>query len=149
MPSSDRCIRLLQCAAAALLVLLLPAAASAQSPADTALYTVNNTTTLSVVTNRTTGTTAAIATLSFTTSALARDPATKRIYYMSTNAATPVGRVAYYDPKTGTNTVINAVGSGGDNIVKMTFNGGLIYGIGDVAHGSILYTIDPNSGVYT
>src|ERR1700730_17223291 len=98
-------------ALAAGLVLLAPARVRAQFPADTALYTVNNSTTLSVVTNRTTGTTAAIATLSFATSALARDPVTRRIYYMATNAATPVGRVAYYDPATGTNTIINNVGS--------------------------------------
>lgn len=139
----------LRVVAVIVVALLWPARAQAQL-ADTALYTVNNTTTLSVVTNRTTGTTAALATLSFSTSALARDPVTKRIFYLATNAATPVGRVAYYDPKTGTNTIINATGSpGGDNIVKLTFYSGQLYGIGDVAHGSLLYTIDPTSGVYT
>jgi uncharacterized repeat protein (TIGR01451 family) len=131
-----------------LLALHAPSA-RAQSAADTALYVVNNTTTLSVMTSRTTGTLATVGTLAFATSALARDPVTKRIYYIATNAATPVGRVAYYDPATGTNTIINNVGTAGDNPVRMTFGGGLIYAIGDVAHGSLLYTIDPNTGVYT
>ena len=128
---------------------LTPHVVRAQSAADTALYVVYNTTTLSVMTNRTTGTLATVGTLAFATSALARDPVTKRIYYIATNAATPVGRVAYYDPATGTNTIINSVGTAGDNPVRMTFNAGLIYAIGDVAHGSLLYTIDPTTGVYT
>ncbi len=132
-----------------ILTLAAPETARAQYPADTVLYTVNNTTTLSLVTNRNTGATATVGTLAFSTSALARDPATKRIYYLATNAATPVGRVAYYDPATGTNTIINSVGSSGDNPVRMTFNNGLIYAIGDVAHGSLLYTIDPATGAYT
>jgi uncharacterized repeat protein (TIGR01451 family) len=132
-----------------LLAIALPRDSAHAQLADTALYVVNNTTTLSVLTNRTTGATATVATLAFATSALARDAATKRIYYIATNAATPVGRVAYYDPATGTNTIINSVGTAGDNPVRMTFNGGLIYAIGDVAHGSLLYTINPLTGAYT
>ena len=57
--------------------------------------------------------------------------------------------MAYYDPATGVNTTINAIGSGGDNVVKLTYNAGLLYAIGDVAHGSILYTINPGTGAYT
>jgi uncharacterized repeat protein (TIGR01451 family) len=134
--------------AAALLLVARPDAGRAQA-ADTVLYVVNNTTTLSLVTNRTTGATATVATLAFATSALARDPATKRIYYLSTNAATPLGRVAYYDPATGTNTILNSVGSAGDNVVKLTFNAGVLYAIGDSTHGSQLYTISPTTGAYT
>ncbi len=126
-----------------------PSTAHAQSPADTVLYVVNNTTTLSVVTNRATGATATVATLAFATSALARDPVSKRIYYLATNAATPVGRVAYYDPATGTNTIINGTGTAGDNVVKLTWNAGVLYAIGDSTRGSRLYTIDPSTGVYT
>lgn len=126
-----------------------PAPVHAQSPADTVLYVVNNTTTLSVVTNRTTGATATVATLAFATSALARDPVSKRIYYLATNAATPVGRVAYYDPATGTNTIINGTGTAGDNVVRLTWNAGVLYAIGQSTLGSQLYTIDPSSGVYT
>src|ERR1700712_71559 len=126
---------------ALLLALALPRESAHAQLADTVLYVVDNTTTLSAVTSRTTGATAAVATLAFATSALARDPGTQRIYYLATNAATPVGRVAYYDPATGTNTTLNNVGSGGDNIVKLTFNAGLLYAIGDSTHGSLLYTI--------
>lgn len=131
------------------LVLLLPARTRAQSPADTALYVVSNTTTLSVVLNRTTGATASIATLAFATSALARDPVTKRIYYLSTNAATPLGRVAYYDPATGTNTILNALGNG-DNVVRVTIGpDGTMWAIGLAANGSDLYSIDKATGAYT
>jgi uncharacterized repeat protein (TIGR01451 family) len=130
-----------------LAALLAPASARAQSPADTAIYTVNNSATLYVVTNRATGAQASIATLSFATSALARDPASSLIYYVASTGT--LGRVAYYDPVAGTNTVINSVGSGGDNIIRLTFNAGQIYAIGDVAHGSRLYTIDPATGAYT
>jgi uncharacterized repeat protein (TIGR01451 family) len=130
-----------------LLALLAPAAAHAQSPADTAIYTVNNSATLFVVTNRATGAQATMATLSFATQALARDPASSLLYYVSSTGT--LGRVAYYDPVTGTNTVINATGSGGDNVIRLTFNAGLLYAIGDVAHGSQLYTINPATGVYT
>jgi uncharacterized repeat protein (TIGR01451 family) len=132
---------------ALLLALLAPASARAQYPADTVIYTVNNSTTLFAITNRATGAQAAIATLSFATSALARDASTSRIYYVASTGT--LGRVAYYNPITGTNTVINSAGSGGDNILRLTFNAGLLYAIGDVAHGSLLYTINPISGVYT
>ena len=134
---------------ALLVALALPRQSVRAQAADTVLYVVNNTTTLSVVTNRTTGATAAVATLAFATSALARDPVSQRVYYLATNAATPVGRVAYYDPATGTNTIINSVGTAGDNVVKVTFNAGQLYAIGDSTHGSQLYTINPSTGVYT
>jgi uncharacterized repeat protein (TIGR01451 family) len=133
-------------AGALLLALLAPGSAQAQYPADTAIYTANNSATLFVVTNRATGAQAAIATLAFATSALARDASTSRIYYVSSTGI--LGRVAYYNPVSGTNTVINSTGSGGDNIIRLTFNGGLMYAIGDVAHGSRLYTIDPTTGTY-
>src|SRR4030088_699809 len=94
---------------ALLLPLLAATRARPQSPADTVLYSVNNSTTLFAVTNRATGAQAAMATLSFATSALARDPSTSRIYYVA--SAGTLGRVAYYDPITGTNTVINSAGS--------------------------------------
>src|SRR5689334_2909150 len=129
--------------------LAAPAAARAQALADTAIYVVSNTTTLSVVLNRATGATGTIATLAFSTSALARDPVTKRIYYLSTNAATPLGRVAYYDPATGTNTTLNAIGVG-DNVVRMTIGpDGTMWAIGEVASGSRLYTISKTTGAYT
>jgi uncharacterized repeat protein (TIGR01451 family) len=134
-------------ALALLLALLAPAPARAQFPADTAIYTVNNSATLFVVTSRASGAQASIATLAFATSALARDPSTTRLYYVSSTGT--LGRVAYYDPVTGTNTIINATGSGGDNITRLTYNAGQLYAIGDVAHGSQLYSIDPASGVYT
>jgi uncharacterized repeat protein (TIGR01451 family) len=135
---------------AALLVLLVSgyaARAGAQSPADTVLYNVNNTATLSAVTNRATGAIGTIATLSFATSALARDPSTARLYYVSSTGV--LGRVAVYDPATGTNTILNAAGSGGDNIIRLTFDGGVLYGIGAFATGSRLYTIDLTTGAYT
>jgi uncharacterized repeat protein (TIGR01451 family) len=140
---ASRLVRL--AAAAAVLLCVRPAVVRAQA-ADTAVYVVSGTT-LSVVTNRNTGVIATVTTaLNFATSAIARDPSTKRVYYLS-NGATP-GRVAYYDPATGTSTTVNATGTGGDLIVKLTFVGGVMYGIGDLAHGSILYSIT-TSGVIT
>jgi uncharacterized repeat protein (TIGR01451 family) len=130
-----------------MLLALLAPAARAQSAADTVIYTVNNSATLYAVTNRATGVQGAIATLSFPTSALARDPSTSLIYYVSSTGT--LGRVAYYNPVTGTNTVINGTGSGGDRILRLAYNAGVLYAIGDVTHGSRLYTIDQATGVYT
>lgn len=118
---------------------------------DNAIYVVHNDTSLSIITNQATGTTAAVTggTLSFGTSAAARDPLTGRIYYLSTNAATPVGRVSYWNPATQTNTAVNTVGSpGNDNVVRLTFNSaGVMYGLGG---GGNLYTIGTSApGTYT
>jgi uncharacterized repeat protein (TIGR01451 family) len=143
-------VRRAQRLAAALLVLAvaLPGASAGAQAADTVLYAVNNTTTLYAVTNRATGTTGAFATLSFAAIAVARDPVTKRIYYVSGSA--PVGRVAYYDPATGTNTVINATGTAPNSILRLGFNAaGVLYAIGDSARQSLLYTINTATGAYT
>src|SRR3979411_114628 len=113
----------------AALGLIAPSAAHAQA-AQTELYAVNNSTTLSVVTNKATGTTAAIATLAFATKALARDSATQRVYYVS--SATPA-QVAYFDPFTNSNTIINSTGTGlaGEKIERMTYRAGVLYAISD------------------
>ena len=131
----------------AALGLIAPSAAHAQA-AQTELYAVNNSTTLSVVTNKATGTTAAIATLAFATKALARDSATQRVYYVS--SATPA-QVAYFDPFTNSNTIINSTGTGlaGEKIERMTYRAGVLYAISDSAHGSRLFTINPATGVYS
>jgi uncharacterized repeat protein (TIGR01451 family) len=131
------------------LALGLPhAPARAQAVGDTVLYAVNNTTTLYAVTNRTTGTTGAFATLAFAALAVARDPVSKKIYYVS--GAAPIGRVAYYDPATGTNTVINSTGTAPENILRLAFNStGVLYAVGDSARASRLYTINTATGAYT
>ncbi|MDB4886698.1 MAG: hypothetical protein JWN79_2136 [Gemmatimonadetes bacterium] len=132
--------------------LLAPASARAQgSFADTTLFAVNNTTTLYTV-NRLSGTSTAVGALLFSTSALACDPSTGRLYYTSTNAALPVGRVAYWDPATGTNTLLNGTGLNdaglNDNVERLAFStGGVLYGIG--ATSATLYTISPTTGAYT
>lgn len=132
-------------------LLAVPAAAHAQAYADTTLFAVDNSTTLYTV-NRLTGASTAVGTLLFTTSALARDPVTGRLYYTATNAATPNGRVAYWDPATGTNTLLNASGLNdagvNDNVVRLTFSSaGVLYGIG--ATPATLYTINTSTGAYT
>lgn len=137
--------RVLGAAALLAAAALLPRTAQAQA-ADTAVYVVNGNT-LSVIMNRATGYVSDIATLAFATSAVARDPVTKRIYYLA-NGFNP-SRVAYYDPATGNNTILNNSGAGGDLIVKVTFVGGMMYGIGDLSHGSVLYQIDPADGSIT
>ena len=130
------------------LALMLPGATARAQAADTVLYAVNNTTTLYAVTNRVTGTTGAFATLSFAAIAVAHDPVTKKIFYVSGTA--PVGRVAYYDPATGTNTILNSTGTAPDNILRLAFNSaGVLYAVGDSARLSLLYTINTTTGAYT
>lgn len=131
----------------ALLVLVCAVPTAAQT--DNSIYVVHNNTTISIITNQSTGSTAAVGTLLFGTSAAARDPATGRVYYLSTNdSTTPNGKVAYWDPATNTNTLLNNGGSpGGENIVRLAFNlTGTLYGIGQ---NSVLYTINTGSGAYT
>jgi uncharacterized repeat protein (TIGR01451 family) len=126
------------------------AVARAQVTADTTMFAVAATTTLYTV-QRATGATATVTTgLSFNTSAIARDPVTGRIFYTSTNygTANQNGRVAYYDPATGTNVVIAAVGNG-DNVVRLAFDqAGTLYGIGSNSP-TMLYSISTSTGAMT
>lgn len=119
--------------------------ASAQ---DSAIYVVSNNTTISLISNQATGALTNVGALSFGTSAAARDPASGNVYYLSTNAATPIGRVAYWNPATGANTVINATGSPGNiALVRLAFNAaGVLYAL--ASNGS-LYTINTANGAYT
>ncbi len=134
----------------ALLFVVSTAPALAQSP-DNTIYVVANNTTLSVITNQSTGAIATVpgAALLFGTSAAARDPLTGRVYYLGTNdSSSPNGKVAYWDPTTSTNTLLNNGGSpGGENVVRLAFNAaGTLYGIGQ---NSVLYTISRTTGAYT
>lgn len=134
----------------ALLLLVCAVPVAAQAP-DNTIYVVSNNTTLSTITNQATGAMAPVAggTLLFGTSAAARDPISGRVYYLSTNDSTnPNGKVAYWDPATSTNTLLNNGGSpGGVNIVRLAFNlTGTLYGLGQ---DSILYTISPATGAFT
>ncbi|MDB4879962.1 MAG: hypothetical protein JWL60_1408, partial [Gemmatimonadetes bacterium] len=116
--------------------------------ADTTMFAVNATQNL-YTTQRATGATALIGTLAFNTTAIARDPATGYIYYTSTNYAPALnGRVAYWNPASGTNTVVNGTGNG-DNVVRLAFSTtGVLYGIGSTSP-TTLYRIDPATGAFT
>src|SRR5476649_1096472 len=143
-----------------LFVLLLASAAlaggvqraQAQVSADSALFAVNGTSTIYTV-NRLTGATAAAGTLLFNSVAIARDPITGRVYYLSSNAVSPAGRVAYWDPTTNTNTLLNGTGAPVQNVgaliddaLAMT-SGGVLYAMrGSVSN---LYSINTATGAYT
>lgn len=134
----------------ALLLVVCALPALGQTTDDT-IYVVSNNTTISTITNPATGATALVpgATLLFGTSAAARDPLTGRVYYLGTNdSSNPNGKVAYWDPATNANTLLNNGGSpGGENIVRLAFNAaGTLYGIGQ---NSVLYTISRTTGAYT
>lgn len=134
----------------ALLLVVCGAAPSLAQSADNIIYVVSNNTTLSYVTNQSTGTIAPVTggTLLFGTSAAARDPITGRVYYLSTNDSTnPNGQVAYWDPATRTNTLVNSGGSPNEeNIVRLAFNAaGVLYGLGQ---NSVLYTISKTTGAF-
>src|SRR6185295_8297139 len=125
--------------------------AQAQATADSALFAVNNTTTLYTV-NRLTGATNAVGTLLFNSTAVARDPITGRVYYLSSNAVSPAGRVAYWDPTTATNTLLNGTGAPAQNVGALVDDalaftaGGVLYAMrGSVSN---LYSINTSTGAY-
>jgi uncharacterized repeat protein (TIGR01451 family) len=126
--------------------------AEAQQLPDSTMFSVDYNTLGVFTVNRLTGVPASIGNLSFQTSSLARDPVTGRLYYTSTNAATPNGKVAYFDVVTRTNTILNASGLNdkgvNDNVVRLTFaSNGTLYGIGGTP--ATLYTINTATGAYT
>jgi uncharacterized repeat protein (TIGR01451 family) len=128
-----------------------PRSARAQSYADSTLFSVNNVTTIYTV-NRLTGAGVGVGTLLFAAAGLARDPLTGRLYYTSASTVTPNGQVAYWDPATGTNILLNSTGLNdvgvNDNVVRLAFDqSGVLYGIG--ASASTLYRIDRTTGAYT
>lgn len=115
---------------------------------DNTIYVVNNTTTIYTL-NTTNGATTAVGNLLFSTSGMARDPVTGRIYYASTNNSTnPQGQIAYWNPSTGTNTLLNVAGApNADNIIRMAFDSNAtLYGLGTSGN---LYTINTATGAYT
>jgi uncharacterized repeat protein (TIGR01451 family) len=129
----------------------MPAVSGAQVTADTTMFAVSATQTLYTV-QRATGATATVTTgLPYNTSAIARDPVTGRIFLTSTNYGAPAtqnGRVAYYDPATGANVVVNGTGNG-DNVVRLAFNtSGQLFGIGSNSP-TTLYEISTATGVMT
>lgn len=145
--SAHTVVRNLAPASVSALLALVFFASFAQAQ-DSAIYVVSNNTTISIISNQATGALTNVGTLSFGTSAAARDPASGNVYYLSTNAATPIGRVAYWNPATGANTVINATGSPGNiALVRLAFNAaGVLYAL--ASNGS-LYTINTANGAYT
>ncbi|MDB4900449.1 MAG: hypothetical protein JWN53_2257 [Gemmatimonadetes bacterium] len=129
-------------------VLLLPARVEAQAFADTTLFSLDGTTALYTV-NRLTGATTKVATLLFASNGLARDPISGRLYYTASGA--PTGRVAYWDPITNGNTLLNSTGKNdkgvNDVVTRLGFSQtGVLYGIGN---GGALYSIDRLTGAYT
>jgi uncharacterized repeat protein (TIGR01451 family) len=126
--------------------------AQAQVSADSALFAVNSTSTIFTV-NRLTGATAAAGTLLFNSVAIARDPTTGRVYYLSSNTVSPAGRVAYWDPTTNTNTLLNGAGAPVQNVGALIDDalaftaGGVLYAMrGSVSN---LYSINTATGAYT
>jgi uncharacterized repeat protein (TIGR01451 family) len=127
--------------------------AQAQVSADSALFAVNNTTTIYTV-NRLTGATTAAGTLLFNSVAIARDPTTGRVYYLSSNTVSPAGRVAYWDPTTNTNTLLNGGGAPVQNVGPTLIDDALAFTAGGVLYamrGSVsnLYSINTSTGAYT
>ncbi len=95
-----------------------------------------------------TGTSTSVGTLAFSSAAIARDSNTGRIYYIENTANN--SRVAYFDPLTGTNTVLpQTTGiSTSSNFARLSqATSGVIYAM----EGSTtnLYTLDQNTGVAT
>jgi uncharacterized repeat protein (TIGR01451 family) len=128
--------------------------AGAQQLPDSTFFEVDFNTNGVFTMNRLTGVPTSIGTLSFNTSSLARDPATGRLYYTSTNATMPAvnGRVAYFDVVSRTNTILNNSGLNdvgvNDNVVRLTFSqAGVLYGIG--GSPATLYSINTATGAYT
>ncbi len=133
-----------------LLVALLSLLCVAQTvrAADDTIYGVNFNTTPNIVTiNPATGVATTVGTLSFGSAAAAVDPVTGRIYYTEYNpGGTSLGRVAYWNPTTATNTIINAAGFG-TQIPRLAFNSaGTLYGMDA---NNVLYTINTTNGLFT
>ena len=122
----------------------------AQITADTTMFTVTGTTNLYTMNRLTGALTLVSGSLSFNTSALARDPVTGRLYYVATNQTNPAnnGKVAYYDPATSTNVVLTAAANG-DNVVRLAFDqSGALYGIGS-SSPTTLYQVNTSTGFMT
>jgi uncharacterized repeat protein (TIGR01451 family) len=133
-----------------LLVALLSLLCVAQTAraADDTIYGVNFNSTPRVLTiNPATGVATAVGTLSFGSAAAAVDPVTGRIYYTEYNpGGTSAGRVAYWNPATATNTIINNVGFG-EQIPRLAFSSnGTLYGMDA---DNVLYTINTTNGQFT
>jgi uncharacterized repeat protein (TIGR01451 family) len=115
--------------------------------ADDTIYGVNFNSTPAVLTiNPTTGVATNAGTLSFGSAAAALDPVTGRIYYTEYNPnGTSNGRVAYWNPTTGTNTIISA--GPGFQIPRLAFSAnGTLYGMDA---NNVLYTINTSTGQFT
>ncbi len=90
-------------AAGALVLLGSGAALALPAPPDNTIYGNVSTTLYTIV--PTTGVATSVGTIAFATTGFARDPITGRIYYAESNAT---GRIGYWDPTTGTNTILPA-----------------------------------------
>ena len=126
-------------AALALLALGLGTAAQAlPAPPDDTVY--GNASTALYTINTSTGVATSVGTLSFATNGIARDPVTGRVYYAE---ATATGRVAYFDPTTGTNTILGTALGFSTN--RLAFRAdGLMFSMNPSTNN--IYVIDKNSG---
>lgn len=116
--------------------------------ADDTIYGVNFNTTPRVVTiNPANGVATTVGTLSFGSAAAAVDPVSGNIYYTEYNpGGTSLGRVAYWNPTTGTNTIINNTGFS-EQIPRLAFSSnGTLYGMDA---DNVLYTINTTNGQFT
>ncbi|HKR02976.1 MAG TPA: isopeptide-forming domain-containing fimbrial protein [Pyrinomonadaceae bacterium] len=115
--------------------------------ADDTIYGVNFNSPARVLTiNPTTGVATTAGTLSFGSAAAAIDPISGNIFYTEYNPfGTSAGRVAYWNPTTGTNTVINSTGAG-FQVPRLAFSSsGTLYAMDA---NNDLYTVDTNDGEF-
>jgi uncharacterized repeat protein (TIGR01451 family) len=129
------------------LLFLLCIAPTARAADDT-IYGVNFNSTPAVVTiNPTTGAATTVGTLSFGSAAAALDPISGLIYYTEYNPfGSSLGRVATWNPATGTNTIINPTGFT-TQMPRLAFdNVGTLYAM-DANNN--LYTVNTSNGQFT
>jgi PKD repeat protein len=125
-----------------LLALALASLLGASSAGATLVYGSNESAQLIAV-DLTAGTTAVVGTLLFGTQAMDQDPATGYVYYFERTAGGD--QFAYWNPATGTNTVVRTyVPAPGFFVKRMAFApSGTLY---MMDHADRLYTIDKTNG---
>ncbi|MGJ3254170.1 MAG: DUF4347 domain-containing protein [Elainellaceae cyanobacterium] len=113
------------------------------------LYGIDNSTAPPqiVTIDTTTAAVTPVGTLAFNSFAITRDTATGRVYYVE-NGQQAGRRIAYWDPVTQQNVVVNNIADfGGEQILKLAqAQDGTLYALGSDQR---LFIIDPNTGAVT
>ena len=127
------------------------------SDGDLIVYAANRNAEIFEV-NLSLGSSQQVGTLAFGTQAIEQDPDTGRVYYFEDNSASSSRRLAYWDPDTGTNTIVqtyslsssflgNRMAINPNGYIFLANDAGWVYRI-DKQSGSMV-TLGPTSGVNT